>query len=81
MSCLDCTKLDLRRFPRHAVAGIGKCEHASMTGMFVVFNKHKDCQQFVEAPAEQAEARKAWWAKQVEKDRTELAQQIEREEK
>lgn len=79
MKCLDCQKLDLKAHPAHAKVGLGRCKHSSLPGVFVAFEGHKECQQFQEAPADQAEARKTWWAKLQDKNRAELAQTMKDE--
>lgn len=81
MKCLDCQKLDLKTHPAHAKAGLGKCKHSNLTGVFVSFEARKECQQFEAAPADQAEARKTWWAKLQDKNRAELAQTIREEQR
>jgi hypothetical protein len=63
MICLECSKLDLRKQPKHAAVGIGKCEHEQLAGTFVSVSRRRDCQNFDKASAEVIEKRMTWWNK------------------
>lgn len=61
MICLECSKLDLQKYPHHARAGLGKCRHAELEGTFVSFANRRECNEFSPAPEEVAQKRITWW--------------------
>lgn len=61
MICLECEKLDLKKYPKHSAQGIGKCKHAGLEGTFVSFAHHRECEQFKPADAEVKQKRIEWW--------------------
>lgn len=67
--CLHCSKLDLRKHPRHAVSGIGKCEHEGLAGTFVSFAYRRECAQYQQAAEEVVAARVKWWNDQSTNER------------
>ncbi|HWT40946.1 MAG TPA: hypothetical protein VN081_06835 [Dongiaceae bacterium] len=63
MICLECSKLDLRKQPKHAAAGVGKCEHEQLAGTFVSIAHRRDCKSFEKAADDVIEKRMEWWNK------------------
>lgn len=53
--CLNCIKLDIDRYPKHADVGFGHC-HTMAVGSFVSFDRYI-CESFKQAPEEIVEKR------------------------
>lgn len=59
MKCLHCVNLDLKSYPKHATAGMGRCK-AALPGVFVGIVRDMPCKDFVEASKEIIEKRELW---------------------
>jgi hypothetical protein len=60
VKCLECAKLDLQAFPKHAVIGLGKCK-SDQLGEFRGFGRQRECKDFEAADAEVVQKRVTWW--------------------
>ena len=58
MTCLHCTKFNLRDFPSHARIGFGKCTIEQEKNRF--FAMRHECKEFTRASPEVIEKRDAW---------------------
>ena len=58
MTCLHCTKFNLRDFPAHARIGFGKC--AIEQEKYRYFATHHKCKEFTPATQKTIEIRDAW---------------------
>ena len=58
MTCLHCTKFNLRDYPAHARIGLGKCSIEKEK--YTYFATHYECKEFTKAANEIIEKRDAW---------------------
>lgn len=61
MNCLSCSSLDLRKHPKHAVVGYGRCSHETMTGVFESITYERKCDKFTATSEETRQKRVSWW--------------------
>jgi hypothetical protein len=61
MKCIDCARLGLKAYPKHAVLGMGQCALDKLPGVFVSIAKDRQCDKFQEAAQGIAQKRREWW--------------------
>lgn len=59
MNCLECTRLDLKTFPKHSATGFGRCPLAPV-GSFVNVTLQRKCHSFKPAAIEIVATRMEW---------------------
>lgn len=61
MKCLECSRMDLQGFPKHAAVGVGKCK-GDQLGEFRPLGRQRQCKDFQAADAEVVQKRVTWWS-------------------
>lgn len=74
VTCLQCKRLDLQKFPKHSATGFGRCP-LDPVGSFVRLNLARSCDKFQQADAAKVAGRVAWYGKLAAPKVVELPQE------